>query len=522
MQPGQHLNLDRLIMQIVLDQPGSSSHDWFSLNDTVFIKGYAFSYNQYVDEKIMSSWFENCKDFGAFCSINKKINGVYSVVCRSSSKVFVYSDLTRFHPLFYSVRHGILSDNPYLISDQEEVDEDALADYRGGGFVLGNKTLHKDVFQVQASEAITFDQGQLIRNKVLFHYRKQERHSASSSLYDVLNATKDKLCSALVGRTPVIPLSGGYDSRLLATLVKECGYHNAICFCYGRNDSLEKDISKRVADKLGFDWYFIESSRENIDAYFCVDELKRYVTYASRLSALPHLHEYLSLKYLMAQGIIPDNALFIPGHSGDFLGGSQYVKIYTPFMSKKMVLHTIMYNKFSRCQINRKEHQIIKSHLIKQWEQSSCEEIHDCMEDWFMKELLPKVIFNSSHIYTFFGYRVIFPFWDQELIAYFQSLPWRKKLFSRHYHHEIIHRYFKPNSIHYKSELSPRIFSLVRQFIKHTLLFLKVFPLHKKKNVTMEDTLEYKFSKKTIGDVQKSLSVDGYTIQYVEKSLYEK
>ena len=56
----------------------------------------------------------------------------------------------------------------------------------------------------------------------------------------------------------LIRLSGGNDSRLIACLCKKFGLDNVTCFTYGREDSFEVAISKKVASALGYMWYFVE------------------------------------------------------------------------------------------------------------------------------------------------------------------------------------------------------------------------------------------------------------------------
>jgi asparagine synthase (glutamine-hydrolysing) len=135
-----------------------------------------------------------------------------------------------------------------------------------------------------------------------------------------LDAGKN-VCSFLAGRTAVIPLSGGFDSRLIAVLMKKLNYENVICFTYGRKTN-EVEISQSVASKLGFKWYFVDY--DAID-YIGFTKDEQFLTYAFEYSgaySMVYLQEYFAVKYLKENNLIPEDSVFLPGHSGDYLGGS--------------------------------------------------------------------------------------------------------------------------------------------------------------------------------------------------------
>ena len=68
-----------------------------------------------------------------------------------------------------------------------------------------------------------------------------------------LEAGFQRMLGSLKKNQPLlIPLSGGYDSRLIACLCKKSGLENVTCFTYGREDSFEVAISKKVASALGY------------------------------------------------------------------------------------------------------------------------------------------------------------------------------------------------------------------------------------------------------------------------------
>ena len=99
--------------------------------------------------------------------------------------------------------------------------------------------------------------------------------------------TFSRLISWLDGRQAVIPLSGGYDSRLIALMLKELGYNNVLCFTYNTGGAKwEVDISRRVAKNLGFCWHYVHSNPCLSYWWYRSDALRCYQIAASNWASL--------------------------------------------------------------------------------------------------------------------------------------------------------------------------------------------------------------------------------------------
>ena len=57
-------------------------------------------------------------------------------------------------------------------------------------------------------------------------------------------------------------------------------------------------------------------------------EADHFQKWAGNLSSLPHMQDFLALRELKTQGKLPDNSVFVPGHSGDMLAGSHIPSYY--------------------------------------------------------------------------------------------------------------------------------------------------------------------------------------------------
>ena len=155
------------------------------------------------------------------------------------------------------------------VNDLDNVNSD---EFLSIGFVAGEETLLQDIFQVQAGEYLIFDDNKL-KKEFYFDYLTKKISTKSfdelkSEFLDILRDSIQRIIKLANGRHIVLPLSGGYDSRLIASLLKQANYQNVTCFTYGKKNSPEVIISKKVANELGFKWFFVEYNEQSINQDF--------------------------------------------------------------------------------------------------------------------------------------------------------------------------------------------------------------------------------------------------------------
>lgn len=442
----------------------------FSWNSSAncFVKGYLFDKNDnfYRDEKLLE-YFEEVESFTDFEERVQYANGCFAVIFKKDEDLFLATDKIRSIPLFYSRFEGswVVSDNPYYITEKTGLkDKNGIAgiEFLATGYVTGNETLVDELRQVQAGEIINLKQDDLF-GKFYYSFRVND---AIDEDYDVMRmagisvfekATL-RLAKSLEGRTAVIPLSGGYDSRLIAVMLKNAGYENVVCFTYGRNDNPEIPVSGMVAKNLGFKWHYIEYNNDIIKDYLKQDDFKDYYKFASSLVSMFFMQEYFAVKYLKDNHLVPEDSVFIPGHSGDFLGGSQLNKHGNLNLKEddEAIVERIYDVKYclkkpSKHAIEKIKQRIAKSLKEKySGENSFAYSIH---EDWDFKEKLAKFNFNSITTYTFFGYEYRLPFWDVDLLDFFKYLPLHAKINKFLYDDILTNHYFEPHGLNLVEEL---------------------------------------------------------------------
>ncbi len=316
-------------LKIQINNKNNRGFCWYS-NEEIQVKGCFYDENNnYYEKENLLDYFKNIENKTIFQKKIKNINGVFSVIIKNGSNIFAASDIVRMFPLFYT----IIEDN-FVISDEiknvknGEKSQIAFAEILASGFVMGKNTLYEKTKQIQAGELIIIKDGE-IENITYQDYLTTESDILNDRIEQLENKVNivfenvaNRLVKSLNNRTAIIPLSGGYDSRLIAVMLKNAGYKKVICYTYGKNTAKDIPLSKEVAKKLGFEWHYIEYNNELFGNFLNEDVFQYYWKYTSQEVTCPFFQEYFAVKYLKENNIIPENSIFIPGHSGDFIGGS--------------------------------------------------------------------------------------------------------------------------------------------------------------------------------------------------------
>ena len=376
----------------------------------------------------------------------RAFNGSFAFVMKTPNSILCVVDRLRSIPLFYAK-----TDTGLTISDDANHLKDKINpifdEINGGeflltGYVTGPETLFEDIYQIQAGEFLAYEMGtECILTSFYHHFWHENYYSDSEEgLLDRLDAVFTRVFERLIASINeqdlriVVPLSGGLDSRIIVSLLKRLGVDDVICFSYGRKGNRQAKISKKVAETLGYQWYFVDYSKENCDTAQS-QIIKDYQRYAGNLTSDPHLQDFFAVKKLQEEGKIPENAIFLPGHSGDMLAGSHIPLVTGPsqdFSEITFIQHILKKN---YCLWDWNDKSQLYPILKEKIERASPDvEILDretwanAIEYWDYQERQAKFIVNSVRVYEFFGYSWRLPLWDSELMDFFLriSLPYRK------------------------------------------------------------------------------------------------
>lgn len=367
----------------------------------------------------------------------KELTGFFSLVKHEGNTVCAAVDHIRSRPLFYAVNEQgfYLSDSAEWVRQQVNdtvMDKFAKAEFQLTGYVTGRDTLYKHVKQLQAGECLVYaDHTLAVERYYSFEHSEPEDYSEAALLDEldvVAKASIQRLISYANGRQIVIPLSGGYDSRLIAALLKEANYDNILTFTYGAKGNKEAAYSKIVADNLGLEWRFIEYTEALWQAAWQTDERKRYQLEGSNWTSLAHMQDWLAVKILKEQGIAEDNAVFAPGHCC-VTGLIPPEIISKPNWDVNDTVENILKAHFNLCPVSKLNNdfyneKIIRDKIINYLSDANTLEYYISKIMGFnWEERQSKFIGNSVKVYEFFNYDWWMPLWDKQFTGFWEKIP---------------------------------------------------------------------------------------------------
>jgi len=523
----------------------NSGFEWHH-SDRLAVKGFLFTGSgDYLSGPDLLSYFGETGSCEEFKERVSGANGMFSVIVSRENEYWLATDVARLFPLFYSRINGewkISDSAEFLAGNLEQPDLNPIAgmEFLATGFVTGYETLISQVQQAQAGEIVRLADDDPER---MFYYTWLITNAREGNAADlktegsaVFERAFRRFITSLEGRTVALPLSGGYDSRLIAVMLKHFGYTNVICFTYGRRGNSELALSEKVADALGFPWICVEYTDKLIGGFTESEDFLAYYPFSSQLVSMFYMQEYFAVKYLKENRLIPPDAIFVPGHSGDFLGGSQLFKHGNLALdeSLKKVANRLFSIKYCyRKPVSPIKRSMLKSRIRQSLLDKGATHQHysySIHEDWDFKEKLAKFNFNSVMIYSYFGYACRLPYWDRELLQFFRDLPLEHKVHKKLYNEILTTGYFGKYGLNFTSELQPtrKQFSVQRwkAGVKKVLpAFVKRLFINKHDNIFYNEITRY-FIKdlrenglriETFGNSYNSLIIQWYLAKIREK-----
>lgn len=433
--------------RVHLVDPGwSGQGSWWALGD-------AFQGSRLLSAEELAGCLTNSTGEESFLRLVENLNGFFALVQEERGSLRLAVDPLRSRPLFFgcSGTTAWVSDDAYWVRDQlGEVRFEPVAaeEFAAAGYVSGSDTLYSSVKQVQAGDALFLRptaEGWEIRLHSYHRYRHWNAEEYSSQeLTPRFEVVLDNIFTRLVrianGRTIVIPLSGGDDSRLVALMLKRLGYPHLLAFSYGIPGNRESQISQYVATQLGIPWHFVPYSNEAWYWWHRSPERRAYERMADGLCTLPHTQDWPAVWELQKAGGIPPEAVFVPGHSADLLAGSRsarFLQLYRPDAAAEEAVPVILSMHYALQSGWSSQKEWIPLFLGRIDRTLDPLASYDCaagaLEAWEVQERQAKSIVNAVRAYEFWGYRWWLPFWDGEFLSFWARVPLFDRLYQSFY-----------------------------------------------------------------------------------------
>ena len=471
-----------------------SRYKWY-IRDQIMVTGFCWLGKLFSEnEPFLAEVEKNSVDFNHFAMYCGQLNGQFSAAVKNIGEIWLHTGHTWSYPLFYSIIGGNarIGDNPDELKGKNTRLETSpeVADYfTAFGVTPGTSTLEKSIQVVRPGETVCIN---LANGKIKSLVRQFPEESlmknSPTRLASIFRESFVKYADYLKNKQVLLPLTSGYDSRLLACLLKESDIKNVICATWGRENNSEIKTAMKVAEKLCYQYIFIPYTNELIQGFPQTEEFKKYVEHAGHFTSMPFFQDYFAIKYLKEKGYIHEETIVLPGHPGDFLRGSHLypsmqgdssyqvaISLFQAFGSslpltspqKKLVFKTIEKKIFSRPSDNR-----------------------DNFDRWDYEERQCKFIGNSSQVYSFFNIPYLMPLFDKDIFDNMLSLPFHQRLFASLYNQTLETILFSENGVDFDLKTKETGFrkpSWVKEFL------IRVAPYSiRKKYYRADDNVFYK------------------------------
>jgi asparagine synthase (glutamine-hydrolysing) len=419
------------------------------LNDTLWARsgrtrarGHAHLDGHFLPVDRIAADVDACTSDEAWARLVARLNGCFAIVTEHGGRVLAAVDRVRTVPLFYGkgARGLVVSDDAYRIPTEQStpaIDPDADVEFCLTGYVTGAQTLRAGVRQLEAGTWIRASASMPAGAEVTrYHAFRHGEFFAEDvpALIDRLDRLHrgvfERLLQGIAGRPIVVPLSGGYDSRLIGVSLRDLGARDVTCYSYGVPGNWEARISQELASYLGFRWEFVPYSADRWKRWADSDRFKDYFHAAGNLTSVPHIQDWPAIHELVRERRIAPESVVVPGHSGDFVAGSHIPKWYPArwaitrreFLDSLQDAHYSLWDWPARDGLRDLFDRRIEA-VIGAVDDASPEVAADRFERWDLQERQAKFVCNSMRVYEQFGLDWRLPLFDAELMDFWARIP---------------------------------------------------------------------------------------------------
>ncbi len=403
----------------------SKTYRWHS-RANVHVCGFCFdAAGNMLRGNQLCAFFAECTDAASLVRRAREANGLFGVVIEVSDGLMAATDRLRRYPLFYNDR-GELSDMPQALHSYGEWDEIGLAFYRASGAVLPGHTLLNDIRQLPPASVATYTSGgwAISPYASFLCTTSEQRACTPQQLDEVMLSVFRRMVESLDGRQVVVPLTSGNDSRLILCMLRRMNYSNVICYTVAGADGNEYDGAHQAAEQLGYPHYKIDMRQDEVRAlcYAVPEDFDRYYRYVGALTNFCWLYDYVAIRRMQALHLLADDAVFVPGHSGDTFSGGHLVKA-------DLRADATVRDAVRRMVYIGNEYEVLPEvrEVLREYFSATMQAgypVYSAYQNWMVQHRQAHNILNAIRVYDYCGYDVRLPLWDNALYDLFARLSY--------------------------------------------------------------------------------------------------
>lgn len=224
-----------------------------------YIEGVIFSEESEDEKKTLEFIIDFYNKFGKI-PFEKLYGGfILFLKNRINEEIIIFTDNSNMRTLYYS--NAFVSTKFLEIVQKEkfnELDLEGVAQYLMFGEIYLNKTLFKNINNIKNTEYIIIKNGKIsINNKEIKNIDSSNKKVRFDSFFDKISkATNDKKIT--------MDLTGGYDSRLVFSMLKDKGLDIKL-FISGKKDSKDVLIAKKISKITNYDIDFFQVEKRKLN-----------------------------------------------------------------------------------------------------------------------------------------------------------------------------------------------------------------------------------------------------------------
>lgn len=422
-----------------------NAYKWIS-HSSVYFTGYFIHKDISYYDLRACAFFENVKSYNEFKSIVKLLNGCFSIIVQKEDQVWLAVDRARSMPIYYSSDLELISDSSKIIREHfkfnsESVDDFRLVEFIATNYVAGNKTVFSTINQLDFCQTAIISDKKIILEYYYCH-APEEIFSKDDDLFyrftDVAKRAIERLILASQNRPIVISLSGGYDSRFIACMLKVCGAKNVSCYTYGKSKSPDVLQSENVAKALGYRHIFIEYDDSMTQVLF---NSQGYWDYTEGYDYSIFLQNFYAFHKLKELNWIDPQSVIITGLCGDMPTGL-YIpekKVFDENYSLDKITEILIKRRFNRIKLKPVVLEKFRLDLLnristfpikKPFDYQTAVDIINAIETG---ESHSRCFLKMNQVHEYFGHDWLLPFWDNELLGFLYNIPVDLKINQKFY-----------------------------------------------------------------------------------------
>lgn len=424
---------------------------WEKSGDSL-VHGDAFIDGDHLSAAEFADRVDSTGHAGELTDLLQRANGFFSLIRDRGDEVDIAVDHVRSWPVYYAVTDDVyVSDSAEWVHEtggRRGYDPVAATEYLFTSYVPGKETLSRDVKQLQAGELVTIradEPDPIVSSDRYFTYTPRERsdYVRPDEMDQVFDDVFDRFLEFVDGRTILLGLSSGYDSRLIALLLYRYGYDDVVTYTTNSASGSSDDtpVARSVARDLDFEHIELPYDHSDFEYFAESEEMREFVEDVGFLSEYPQIHKLIEHRKFSDHGISPDDVVHTVGHHA--LGGSSLLPRCDgvsdtverrEFLDVLWRFHYSNWNESNGSRWRRLfEGRILDRLPHDLYQNGDVESVPDALrgiEQWYWQERMPKYL-SAHREYGHLGYGVWNPLVDRELYSYLGDTNHRQRVHKR-------------------------------------------------------------------------------------------